>query len=162
MEDRRRAKLIQPFYSKMMWTNAVEHGAELQAAVITVGRTTTAGEVIALLHDGWRSAVMGAWFALFHGDEVTEALLHALVSSNGRLDSPPLATAAVVIAGTRAVPALEEYALKDAALRLGACGFAAAAIEHLLVLPLTCEPNAEDRHDFGALLTLAEGLRAAR
>jgi hypothetical protein len=156
-------RFVAPFYLQMMRTNAVEHGPALLPALVATGRTATAREVVALLRDPWRRSVMGAWFALLHDDDaVTTAVLDALAASGGQLDAPPLATAAAVLAGREALPALEAYAVEDAARDLGACGFVAATIEHLGGRTAACAADDRDRHELQQLLDLAGRIRAAR
>jgi hypothetical protein len=156
-------RFVGPFYLQMMRTNAVEHGPALLPALVAIGRTATAREVIALLRDPWRCSVMGAWFALLHDDAVvTTAVLDALAASGGSLDAPPLATSAAVLAGRDALPALEAYAVADRARDLGACGYVAATIEHLGGRTTACAPDDRDRLELQQLLDLASQIRAAR
>ena len=96
-------RYVQPFYLKMMRTNAVEYGAALAPDIADVGRAAGPEDVIQLLRGYWRERVMGAWLSILHREPaVTAAVLQALVTSQGSLDSPPLATAAVVLAGSAA------------------------------------------------------------
>jgi hypothetical protein len=156
-------RLAEPFYLKMMRENARENGARLLPALVEAGRTTTPQDIVALLGDGWRAKVMGAWFAVMHDDDdVMYAVLEAVRSSLGSLDSPPLATAAVVLAGAQALPALQEYAARDAANGWGACGFAATAIEHVGGSCAACPPIEQDSTAFIELLALAARLRERR
>jgi hypothetical protein len=102
-----RAELIEPFYLHMMGLNALAHGDELLPAIAERGRTLDPADVVELLSDQWRSAVMGAWFALLQDEsEVIDAVLRALERSLGSLTSQPLGVAAVVRAGDNALPAL--------------------------------------------------------
>jgi len=163
ISDQRLDRLVAPFYLKMMRENARRNGARLLPALIKAGRATTPQDIVALLGDGWRTKVMGAWFAVMHDDDdVTHAVLEAIRSSLGSLDSPPLATAAAVLAGAQALPALQEYAVKDAANNWGACGFVSAAIEHLGGSCVACPPIAQDKTAFTELLALAVRLREQR
>jgi hypothetical protein len=160
MTERRQSLFVDPFYLQMMRCNSVESGRDLLPVITEAGREATAADVIALLHDPWRASVMGAWFALLFDDEqVTESVLRALSASSGSLDSPPLAVAATVLAASRALPSLQSYALSDLEHSWGACGFAAAAMQHLGAEPTPCEPKEGDRHNFREMLTLAEELR---
>jgi hypothetical protein len=132
ISDQRLDQLMAPFYLKMMRGNARRYGSRLLPALVKVGRTTTPQDILALLGDHWRTRVMGAWFAVMHDDqEVTNAVLEAMRSSLGSLDAPPLATAAVILAEAQALPVLQAYAANDLANGWGACGFVAAAIEHV-------------------------------
>jgi hypothetical protein len=154
---------VDPFYLEMMRENARGNGIRLMPALLEAGRTTTTTEVIALLSDHWRTRVMGAWFAVMHDDQdVTYAVLEAVRSSLGSLDSPPLATAAVVLAGAQALPAFQEYAASDAANDWGACGFVAAAIEYVGGSCEACTPIERDSSAFTELLALAVRLRKQR
>ncbi|MEU4478454.1 DUF6000 family protein [Micromonospora sp. NPDC023966] len=103
------AQYVVPFYLDMMGTNALRYGLPLLAAVAEANRAITATDVIALLRDGWRTRVMGAWYSVgVGGADVTAAVLHALATSRGSLDAPPLATAAVFLAGPDATEALQQ------------------------------------------------------
>lgn len=157
-----RNQLIEPFYLKMMRTNALEHGSGLLPAIAEQGAELDAVDVIELLRDPWRSTVMGAWFALTHDDpRVNAAVLQALESSYGSLTSPPLAVAAVVLSGRDALPALVQYAAADDANEWGAGGFIAAAAEHVGG-SVACDPSDLDRQHFDALHQLAQRLRELR
>jgi hypothetical protein len=163
ISERSHDRLVQPFYLKMMRENDRQNGAKLLPALVKVGRTTTPQDIVALLGDGWRAKVMGGWFAVMHDDnDVMFAVLEAVRSSLGSLDSPPLATAAVVLAGAQALPALQGYAARDAANGWGACGFAAAAIQHLGGSCAACPPTEQDSTAFIELLALAVRLRERR
>lgn len=114
MVERRWSLLVEPFYLRMMGLNCIHYGMELLPAIIEAGREATVMDVVALLHAPWRETAMGAWFALrFDDGEVTDAVLQALVGSQGGLTSPPLAVAAILLAGPRALPSLQTYALCD-------------------------------------------------
>src|SRR5262249_20764453 len=156
-------KLIQPFYLQMMRLNALDDGLALLPAIVKRASTLDADDVVQLLSDDeWRFVVMGAWFALLRDEaDVREAVLRGLEASLGSLTSPPLCIAAVVLAGRDALPALVQYAVADQARGYGACGFAAAAAEHLGG-SVACEPSETDRNDFAALLAFAERLREMR
>lgn len=153
-------KFVQPFYLKMMRLNSIEYGADLLPAIIEAGREATPTDVVALLNDPWRASVMGAWFALLFDDEhVTESVLQALSSSSGSLDSPPLAVAATVLAGSRALSSLQTYAIADLQYRWGACRFVAAAIHYLDGPTSPCHPGDGDERNFAAMLAVANQLR---
>lgn len=117
----------------MMRLNALQNGVRLAPNIAATGRTASALDVVRLLRNrGWRERVMGAWFSLFQDDQtVIEAVLEALSTSWGSLDAPPLAVAAVVLAGPGALPALETYYAADLSHGWGAAGVAAAAVDHL-------------------------------
>lgn len=159
-------RFVQPFYLEMMRTNAVQHGQTLASRIARVGRVARTDEVITLLHGFWRERVMGAWLAVLHDDdpEVQQAVLEALVTSHGSLDSPPLATAAVLLAGADALKSLEIYLANDRHYDWGSAGFFEAAIEHIREHQRRAGPDSatsEDRADFFALLSVAERLRAS-
>jgi len=162
MDQRTVDRLVTPFYLKMMRTNAVSYGEELERELVAVGLDASTQDVISLLRVPWRSTVMGAWFSLLRDDdEVTAEVLRAVSRSHGSLDAPPLVTAATVLAGPDAGPALEDYAARDAAGDWQASGFAGAAIEHLGHRPANGTTD-DDRADFAALFALANRLRSAR
>jgi hypothetical protein len=160
------ARCVEPFYLDLMRTNAVEHGDTIVGAVAGVGRATEAEDVIRLLGYAWRERVMGAWLALFSGTSaVRGAVLDALATSHGALDAPPLATAAVVLAGPDALGALVQYHAADKANEWGAADLIAAAGRHLAEelgaanrLP---PPSEEARETFRKLLDFASRLQAA-
>ncbi|MCZ7440374.1 DUF6000 family protein [Micromonospora sp. WMMC241] len=160
------AQYVVPFYLDMMGTNALRYGLPLLSAVAEANRATTASDVVALLGDGWRTRVMGAWYSVrVGGADVTAAVLHALATSRGSLDAPPLATAAVVLAGPDAAEALRQYFTADQACGWGAGGVIAAAADHLrrhhrTATPLP-RPTDEDRDTFAALIDIARRLQAA-
>ena len=163
MDENERAELIEPFYLEMMRTNAVENGTRLAPAIVHGASQLTSRDVTALLDIVWRERVMGAWFALAFDDEtVTSAVLAGLALSYGSLDAPPLAASAVVLAGESALPALVEYAGRDAAAGWGACGIVAAAVEHLGGECSVCVPDDDDRRVLAALLAVAQQIRDAR
>ncbi|WP_406076756.1 DUF6000 family protein [Micromonospora sp. NBC_00858] len=157
-------RCVVPFYLDMMGTNALRYGRPLIAALAEVSRGATPADVMALLRDGWRPRVMGAWYSVgVGGPEVTAAVLHALATSQGSLDAPPLATAAVVLAGPEAIEALEQYFAADQAEGWGASGVIAAAADHVrrhhhVATPLPL-PTDADEVTFAALLDIARRLQ---
>lgn len=163
MKDRRRDALVARFYLHMMGTNMLNIDAGLLSAFVDLGSQTTVDEVVALLGRPWRETAMGAWYSLFHDPEdVGSALRLALRASQGRLTSPALSVAAVVMVGPAAIPSLRDYISSDLAHQWGASGFAAAAVEHLGAYAENCEPNEVDRAEFSELLTAALAIRARR
>jgi len=159
-----RARFVQPFYLKMMRLNAIRYGPRLAADIVAAGRATSPSDVISLLRSNWRERVMGAWFALLlDNHSVTDAVLQALSTSRGSLDAPPLAAAAVILAGVRALPALETYYAADLANEWGAAGIAAAAVDHLRrIQHLESSfpaPGANAIQSFAKLIEVAEALR---
>lgn len=164
-EAEARARFVQPFYLGMMRLNAVQHGARLAPDIAATGRTASAHDVVRLLRNrGWRERVMGAWFSLFQDEQtVIEALLEALSTSWGSLDAPPLAVAAVVLAGPGALPALEAYYAADLSHGWGAAGLAAAAVDHLRrvhhVDSTVPVPDAGAANTFSELVEVASTIR---
>lgn len=146
-----------------MRLNVLTDGSELLDAVVATGRTVTTTEVLELLGNFWRERVMGAWFSLCCEDttEVLPALLHALATSNGSLDSPPLVVAAVLLGGSDAMSTIDLYARRDVEAQWGACGFAAAAIGYLGGATVACSASDRDRTDFASLLGFGRALRSA-
>jgi hypothetical protein len=152
-------RLVSPFYLKMMRTNAL-HSEELLPAIAEAAREASASDVAELLGEHWRSTVMGAWYAVRQpAPEVLQALVLALESSHGSLDSPPLATAAALVEPDRAVDAMRRYCDRDASEQWGACKFVAAALEHVGGIGTACEPGDLARDKFAAMLNLAVQLR---
>lgn len=159
----REAQFVNPFYLRMMRTNAVDHGAELLPALVEASRSASAEDVVALLLAPWRSTVMGAWLSVTRSEEsVTDAVLAALVRSHGSLDAPPLAVAAVVLAGDRAILALTEYARRDLSEGWGAAAFIAAAIEHLGGGLADALAGAVEQEQFAEMLRIAHCVRDNR
>jgi len=159
-----RSRFVQPFYLNMMRLNAIQHGARLAADVAVAGRSASPSEVVGLLRSGWRERVMGAWFALLHDDQsVIEAVLRALSTSQGSLDAPPLAAAAVILAGAHALSALETYYAADLSNEWGAAGIAAAAVDHLRRIHQVDSrippPGENAMQQFTQLMQVAEALR---
>ncbi|RQX13616.1 DUF6000 family protein [Micromonospora arida] len=159
-------RCVVPFYLDMMGTNAIRYGQPLTTALGDASRGVTPAQVTALLRDGWRPQVMGAWYSVtVAGPEVTTAVLHALATSRGALDAPSLATAAVVLAGPEAIEALERYFAADQAKGWGASGIIAAAADHVRrhhhVNTSLPAPSKTDQDTFAALLDVARRLRVA-
>ena|GEM_PF-896868 len=160
-----RAELVKPFYLRMMRLNATSPmSPQFITDAARTGRAASSSTVIGLLRSGWRERVMGAWFALLHDDEsVVEAVLLALSTSQGSLDAPPLAVAAVTLAGARALPALETYYIADLSHQWGAGGIVSAAIEHLRRVHnvvSSIQPPAEDAgQTFAELMEVGQQLR---
>jgi hypothetical protein len=154
--------LVGPFYLQMMGLNAARGHDELIGEVAALGRTTTSDEVSVLLRSDWRPRAMGAWYSVFHDRSTMAApLLESLRTSAGSLTAPPLAVAAVEIAGVGALDSLRAYNEVDQRQGLGSSGFVAAAIEHLGSLSAVCEPTDADRRDLASLLAVARRLAAA-
>jgi hypothetical protein len=125
------------------------------------GRALDAAEVIRLLQGPEIPRSVGAWVALLHDEpEVTAAVLTSLETSLGARSSPPLAVAAVVLAGTDALPALAAYATADKQNGWRACAFIAAAAEHLGG-SVCCSPTDSTRGTFARFLSVAEHLRTS-
>jgi Family of unknown function (DUF6000) len=170
VDDATLSRLVTPYYGKMMRTNAVWEGARYPGNLVDdltrVGRTATSHEVIALLRSAWRERVMGAWLAVMQDDlAVTQAVLQALETSYGSLDSPPLACVAVTLAGSDALPSIERYTRNDLENRWGGADLALAAAEHLMPgygeAHRFSQPNAEAIETMTRLLGLAATLRQA-
>ena len=159
---------VKPYYVKMMRLNGASHGRSLIQDIVRDSNSLTARDVVGLLRGEWRARVMGAWYAVcIGGPEVVDAVLRAVRTSRGSLDAPPLATAAVVLAGPQALPALEHYYAADAAGTWGAGDVVAAAVDHLRVTHelrhlLTPPPTEQGADAFRALLDVAGELQAAR
>lgn len=161
MTDDRTARLVAPFYLKMMRFNAVDADEELLARVLEVSTQATAEDVTALLRDPWRSTVMGAWISLAHSDDrVTDEVLAALDRSHGSLDSPPLVTAAIALAASKGLPGLAQYAQRDAASNWGALPFVVAAIEYLGGTSVIGQSDQPSRKMLTAMVGVANRLRA--
>ena len=164
--DELAARYVRPFYLQMMAVNAVRAEPALLADIAAVGTDATASDVVRLLRLAWRERVMGAWFAVrVREPEVTAAVLEALRTSRGSLDAPPLATAAVVLAGPAALNALEQHFAADRANGWGASQLITAAAHHLggqhRIAALLPAPTAADRDAFSALVLVARRLQAA-
>lgn len=150
----------------MMRVNAVQYGSALLDDIVAAGAEAPASDVVRLLRLAWRERVMGAWYAVrLGGPDVTAAVLDALRTSQGSLDAPPLATAAVVLAGPAAVDGLEHYFAADQAHDWGASGLIAAAAhylrEHHGITTSLPPPTTADRDVFSALIDVARRLQTA-
>ena len=104
---------------------------------------------------------MGAWLAIAGADEgLIEPVLESLRTSLGDLTSPPLATAAVVLAGSDALGSLHAFAGSASGWH-GAPGFIAAAIELLGGTPVHAIASARDRQELAEMLRIASALAPA-
>ena len=161
------SQYVVPFYLQMMRLNAVGRDVS-ESALLAAARTIAPDEVLALLRDrNWRPQVMGAWFSVRHAaPDVVDGVLQALRESRGSLTAPPLATAAVVLAGPAAAQALRAYLRVDLDHGLGADRFIAATLEHIGA-PVDdadlagLQVTPADRHALQELLALAHQLRSA-
>lgn len=153
------ATKVKPFYLTMMGCSARDADPARLAAVRAASADVTLEQVLRLLADSWRERVMGAWYALaFSPDDVGDALSRSLRTSAGSLTAPPLATAAAVLLGPSAAPAMRAYVADGPAD--GSPGFVAAALEHVgAEPPVPVRP--EDREALGRLLAVARVLRAS-
>lgn len=153
---------VEPFYLSMMRLNVLRAEPALLDRAIRAASVLSAADVHDLLHGTWRDQVLGAWYALAHPGiaDVRAAVLDALATrSSGDLTSPSLATSAVVLAGTDAVPAiaahLERTGERDRGdIDRGICT-AAAEFAYGAVRSRRWAPSPEARADFGALLDVA-------
>jgi hypothetical protein len=126
------ARYVQPYYMKMMRFNALENGEHLAADIASIAAIAAPADIVGLLQSSWRERVMGAWLSIATSDDgVDAAVLEALESSQGSLDSPPLITAAVMVSGVGAMPALTAYSQADLSNGWGAADVAGAAAHHL-------------------------------
>jgi hypothetical protein len=158
--DELMAAYVRPYYLKMMGVNAGRAERSVLASVKETSRTVTADTVLRLLRHDWRERVMGAWYAArVGGPEVTTEVLGALQTSQGSLDAPALATAAVVLAGPDSLDAIEHYHPED---EDGATTMSAAADYlreryHVTSTLSPAEPAA--REVFDGLVEIAERIR---
>ena len=156
------SQFVLPYYLQMMGLNPLKYGSELLPALLTISREVPSREVIEMMQDDdWRLRVVGAWMSLVH-DEAPVAVdaLKALVSSHGSLDSIALVTAAVTLRGGKALVAIQTYMARDAEAGWGACGFAAAAAEHLGGAASQVVPTDNDRSHFARMLERADQARS--
>ena len=153
-------RCVVPFYLDMMRLNARGAGGGLLPRIAALADGTTPQEVAQLLGSPWRPRVMGAWLAVrYSGATVQNALLASIRTCQGDLTAAPLATAACLVGGDAAVPALAAYLDVDVAQHLGAGGFVAAAIERLGGVPRHVDPSQEDRESLGQMLTVGRALK---
>ena len=151
------ATKVQPFYLTMMGLNAPSADAATLAAVKAAAAGVTLEQVVRLLRDTWRERVMGAWYSLsFPPEQVGDELAQSMRTSGGSLTAPALATAATVILGASAAPALWEYEANAPAD--GSSGFVAAALEHIGAETTVPAPQ-RDRHALVEMLAVAHVLR---
>lgn len=154
------AAFVVPYYQKMMGCNG-RNAMRLWPALAESARVVTVDDVSYLLRTAlWRPVVMGAWFSLVvPAEEIRDDLLAAMARSRGSLTAPPLATAATVVAGARAVPAMTAYLDFIMDRPDGSQDFVAAAMEHVGAEP-PIVPGEERRQMFRDLLGVALRLRA--
>lgn len=113
--NEREARLVAPFYLKMMRFNATWVGHEVWDEAVQVGRRATEEDVTWLLtRREWRPNVMGAWFSLARpAPQVVSLVLDSLSHSLGDLTSPPLAVSAAILAGRAAEPILRSASVRS-------------------------------------------------
>lgn len=157
-------RFVRPWYLKMMRLNACEYGQALATEISRAGRQADDDTLVRLLRLGWRERVMGAWMAVTRDSErVTTEVLTQLESSHGSLDSPPLVTASVVLAGPMSMPALVKYHEADTASAWGAAGVVQQAALYVAerfaaANPLPVPPEGK-HHVFDALVAVANAIR---
>ena len=151
------ATRVQPFYLEMMGLNARSAEPARLASVRAAASGVTLEQVVRLLRDSWRERVMGAWYSLsFTREQVGDVLAQSMRTSAGSLTAPALATAATVILGTSAAPALLAY-LANAPLD-GSPGFVAAALENVGATQ-TALAQQKDHDALVSMLAVARALR---
>ena len=149
-------RYVKPFYLDMMGVNALSQAEEHIPALQRLGPTLDPADLIRLLRGQWRPRVMGAWFALFHAPStVGDEVLRSLETAAGSLTAPPLATVAVYLLDTTAIPSLATYASSAVASQDGSGRFIAAALEHLDAVPGAGNVLGDDRAAFAAMLAFA-------
>lgn len=155
----REATLVLPFYMNLMSSNATWVGHEVWDELVDVGRSVEIDDVVWLLRVGaWRPVVMGAWLSLrFEPEHVGAEVLKALRDSGGSLTTPPLATAAVILAGPDAIPALRD---SRARIHEASSPTLDAAIEHLGAGALG-DLGQEQKAAFAEMLAFGTRLRHA-
>lgn len=155
---------VQPWYLKMMRLNACDYGVELAPEITRVAAEADDDIVVRLLRLGWRERVMGAWISVTRDSEmITNEVLEQLEGSRGSLDAPPLAAAAVTLAGPAAVNSLAKYHEADVAAQWGAAGVIEEAAQFLhdrfgVVNPLPPAPD-HTQQVLKTLLAVAEAIR---
>ena len=150
------AAKVQPFYLTMMGLNATSADPASLAAVRAAASGVTLEQVLRLLHDSWRERVMGAWYSLtFPHEQVGDGLAQSMRTSAGSLTAPALATAACVVLGAAAAPALRAY-IADAPAD-GSPGFVSAALEHVGGEPVV-RSQEQDRDALSGMLAVARVL----
>lgn len=148
---------VVPFYLRMMGRNAVAQESPPLSQLARVADATTPQEVALLLGGRWRPRVMGAWLSVrFRGQCVEDALLASIRSCPGDLAAAPLATAACIGLGSRAIPALEAYAAREG----GVDGSIIAALEHLGAPARSGSATGRDRETFEQMIRIAQQLQA--
>jgi hypothetical protein len=153
---------VRPWYLKMMRLNACEHGAQLAPEIARVAVEADDDTIVRLLRSGWRERVMGAWMSVTRDSEkIANEVLHQLEGSHGSLDAPPLAAAAVTLAGPAAIGSLAKYHRADVAEEWGAAQVIQEAARYLhdrygAPNPLPPTPNAKV---FESLLAVVAAIR---
>lgn len=152
---------VMPFYLAMTSLHRLPVEEQLLDRVARAATVLTESDVVRLLNStNWRDQVMGAWYALAQplSGDVRRAVLETLATRcGGLLTSPPLAMAAVILAGRDGVPAIVSHVERTEIHGYGDAGICAAAAEFALPgerSPLP-PPSQKDRAEFGNLIHIA-------
>ena len=152
-------RAVVPFYLQMMGEAALTEGRPLLPEIARVAEDTTPREVAALLGQRWRPCVMGAWLSVrYRGRCIEDALLASIGKPRGQesLTAAPLAMAACLVVGDRAVSALLAYVTQE----LGPHGPIASALEHLGAPVPGARASLRDREMFEQMLQLGQELQS--
>lgn len=99
---------VAPFHSAMSGIDAIDAGPEVVEGVRGCAGRIPAREIARLLGSPWKVRVMGAWYAAaLPRPDLGQAVLHALESSAGEGDGPPLLTSLLAHVDMDAVPVEE-------------------------------------------------------
>lgn len=127
---------VAPFHEAMARTKAIEADTEVIEGVRSCVGRVPAREIARLLASPWKVRVMGAWYAAaLPRPDLGQAVLHAIESSEGEGDGPPLLTALLDHVDMDAVPVeetadvLDDYYHRDLDGGWGAAGLTLAAAE---------------------------------
>lgn len=156
---------VRPWYLDMMRLNACEYGSRLAPEIARVAVEASDDILVRLLRLGWRERVMGAWMSVIHkSDLLTAEILRQLEGSHGSLEAPPLATAAVVLAGADSMGSLAKYYEADLAADWGAASFiqqAAQYVRDAFGTPSSIPPTPDSRdRDFDLMIAVAQSIES--
>lgn len=153
--------LVLPFYRKMAGFSATLYAGSLKRPLLKRSRTVTADDIAILMDEGWREAVMGAWFALaLPDDDVSEIVVRGMASSQSELQALPLSAVSSLVAGSASIEAMEEYLdrVRELRHRDDSYEVVCAAIKHVGGAPPEVPPPGA-REAFEEIYRVAVDLR---
>jgi hypothetical protein len=164
LSDELYKRFVQPWYLQMMRLGACQSGQRLAPQIARASLDADEEVVLRLLRPAWRERVMGAWLSVTRSSEIVMAeVLHQLEQSHGALDAPPLATAAVVLAGPACTSSLGQYHERDVNSGWGAAEVVRQASHDVAArfgVPNILPAPEHGMGDFAQMLAVAESIRS--